>query len=89
MCGDIWILTHKVTINLSFNSQLRRIIQIGPVYIESSFKATYFIRERCKKKGKKLTNVSFMYVCEAENGEMLVCFLFSPNNSLIDNSLSE
>ena len=33
-------LTHKVTINLSFNSQLRRIIQIGPVcYIESSFKA--------------------------------------------------
>ena len=47
-------------------------------------------RERCKKKlKKKLTNVSFMYVCVAENGEMLVFFLFSPNNSLIDNSLSE
>ena len=44
-----------------------------------------------KKKGKKkLTNVSFMYVCVAENGEMLVFFLvFFPNNSLIDNSLSE
>ena len=34
------------------------------------------IRERCTK--KKLTNVSFMYVCVAENGEMLVFFLFSP-----------
>ena len=43
-----------------------------------------------KKKGKKLTNVSFMYVCVAGNGEMLVFFfVFSPNNSLIDNSLSE
>ena len=30
------------------------------------------------KKRKKLTNVSFMYVCVAGNGEMLV---FSPNNS--------
>ena len=43
-----------------------------------------------KKKEKKLTNVSFMYVCVAGNGEMLVFFfVFSPNNSLIDNSLSE
>ena len=51
-----------------------------------------WFRERCKikKLKKKLTNVSFMYVCVAENGEMLVFFLvFSPNNSLIDNSLSE
>ena len=35
-----------------------------------------------KKEGKKLTSVSFMYVCVAGNGEMLVfpspCF---PNNS--------
>ena len=48
--------------------------------------------ERCKKKilNKKLTSVSFMYVCVAENGEMLVFFfVFFPNNSLIDNSLSE
>ena len=30
------------------------------------------LRERCKKKEKKLTNVSFMYVCVAGNGEMLV-----------------
>ena len=38
-----------------------------------------------KKRGKKLTSVSFMYVCVAGNGEMLVFFfLFSPNNSLID-----
>ena len=38
-----------------------------------------------KKKAKTLTNVSFMYVCVAGNGEMLVFFLvFSPNNSLID-----
>ena len=33
------------------------------------------IRERCKK---KLTNVSFMYVCVAGNGEMLVFFSFFP-----------
>ena len=46
--------------------------------------------EGAKKEGKKLTNVSFMYVCVAGNGEMLVFFfVFSPNNSLIDNSLSE
>ena len=32
-----------------------------------------------KKKGKKLTSVSFMYVCVAGNGEMLVFFfLFFP-----------
>ena len=38
--------------------------------------------EGAKKEGKKLTNVSFMYVCVAGNGEMLVFFfLFSPNNS--------
>ena len=40
-----------------------------------------WLRERCKKKNlkKKLTNVSFMYVCVAENGEMLVFFsFFSP-----------
>ena len=30
-----------------------------------------------KKEGKKLTNVSFMYVCVAENGEMFFSF-FSP-----------
>ena len=30
-----------------------------------------------KKKGKKLTNVSFMYVCVGENVEMLV-FSFFP-----------
>ena len=36
------------------------------------------VRERCKKKKlkKKLTSVSFMYVCVAENGEMLVFFSF-------------
>ena len=46
--------------------------------------------QKKKLKKKKLTNVSFMYVCVAENGEMLVFFLvFFPNNSLIDNSLSE
>ena len=34
------------------------------------------LRERCKKKGeKKLTSVSFMYVCVAGNSEMLVFFL--------------
>ena len=36
----------------------------------------YQLRERFKKKKlkKKLTNVSFMYVCVAGNGEMLVFF---------------
>ena len=31
-----------------------------------------------KKLKKKLTNVSFMYVCVAENGEMLVFSSFFP-----------
>ena len=40
----------------------------------------YNLRERFKKKNwkKKLTNVSFMYVCVAGNGEMLVFFSFFP-----------
>ena len=34
---------------------------------------TNYVRERCKqKRKKKLTSVSFMYVCVAGNGEMLV-----------------
>ena len=38
------------------------------------------LRERfkIKKLEKKLTNVSFMYVCVAGNGEMLVFFSFFP-----------
>ena len=36
------------------------------------------VRERCKKKEKKLTNVSFMYVCVAGNGEIVVFFPFLP-----------
>ena len=38
----------------------------------------FCLRERCKKKNeeKKLTSVSFMYVCVAENGELLVYFFF-------------
>ena len=40
---------------------------------------TIMIRERCKKKREKnLTSVSFMYVCVAGNGEMLVFFSFFP-----------
>ena len=36
-------------------------------------------RERCKRKGeKKLTSVSFMYVCVDGNGEMLVFSPFFP-----------
>ena len=43
-----------------------------------------------KEKEKKLTSVSFMYVCVAGDGEMLVFFLpFFPNTSSIVNSLSE
>ena len=34
------------------------------------------------KRKKKLTSVSFMYVCVAGNGEMLGFFPFFPNNSL-------
>ena len=37
-----------------------------------------YLRERCKKRGGKLTNVSFMYVCVAGNVEMLVFFSFFP-----------
>ena len=43
------------------------------------------LRERCKKKHKKLTNFS-LYVCmSAENSKMLVFYVFSPNSSLKDN----
>ena len=53
----------------------------------------YCVKGKVQKKKieeKKLTSVSFMYVCVAENGEMLVIFsFFCPNNSLTDNSLSE
>ena len=42
-------------------------------------KSAKYIRERFKAKfEKKLTNVSFMYVCVAGNGEMLVFFSFFP-----------
>ena len=34
------------------------------------------LRECAKKKEKKLTSVSFMYVCVAENAELLVPFIF-------------
>ena len=56
-----------------------------------SFSSYRMFRERCTKKRKqKLTNVSFMYVCVAENCEMLVFFfLFSPTIVWIDNYLSE
>ena len=38
-----------------------------------------FLGKGSKKKiEKKLTNVSFMYVCVAGNGEMLVFFSFFP-----------
>ena len=38
-----------------------------------------YIGKGAKKKEKKLTSVSFMYVCVAGNGEMLVfSLLFSP-----------
>ena len=46
----------------------------------SSSKKLYFSKGKVQKKGeKKLTSVSFMYVCVAENGEMLGFFsFFSP-----------
>ena len=43
-----------------------------------------------KKRETKLTNVSFMYVCVAENCEMLVFFpFFSSTIVQMDNYLSE
>ena len=55
-------------------------IQINLLQNPCQFIHTVLIRERCKKKKeKKVTSVSFMYVCVAGNGEMLVFFLlFSP-----------
>ena len=51
------------------------------------------VRERFKKKNskKKLTNVSFVCVCVGRKWSNVSFFLefFSPNYSLIDNSLSE
>ena len=47
---------------------------------DQNLQTRFNVRERCKKKNlnKKLTSVSFMYVCVAENGEMLVFFSFLP-----------
>ena len=54
------------------------------------YRVSYKRKVQKKEEEKKLTSVSFMYVCVAGNGEMLFFFLlFFPNNSLIDNSLSE
>ena len=39
---------------------------------------TTVLGKGAKKRGKKLTSVSFMYVCVAGNGEMLVFFSFLP-----------
>ena len=59
MCfGDIWVLTHRVTINLSFNSQPRQIIQKGLVNIQSSLKAKYFI----EKDKKETHRSSHLYI---------------------------
>ena len=46
---------------------------------EKSWHPSYTKGKGQKKKEKKLTSVSFMYVCVAGNGEMLVFFsFFSP-----------
>ena len=60
-------------------------------YVGSISRVSVEVGERCEEKNlKKKLSVSFMYVCVAENGEMLVIFSYLfPNNSLIDNSLSE
>ena len=51
-------------------------MDIGRMWFPSS-DICNIVRERfkIKKLKKKLTNVSFMYVCVAGNGEMLVFFL--------------
>ena len=46
--------------------------------MQNSKKAGLRERFKIKKLKKKLTNVSFMYVCVAGNGEMLVFFSFFP-----------
>ena len=61
---------------------------IWPVQKEKKQLKAYKIQTKiilgkgAKKKEKKLTSVSFMYVCVAGNGEMLVFFSFFPYNSL-------
>ena len=68
------------SVNCTTSNVFRALMLVTPLLLGKGSK---------KKLKKKLTNVSFMYVCVAGNGEMLVFFVFSPNNSLIDNSLSE
>ena len=62
---------------IKINSQSLEDTQVG----YTSQKSTLGKVQKNKKK-KKLTNISFMYVCVAGNGEMLVYFSFFPNNSL-------
>ena len=63
-----------------FDLPIYQLKQTGAVGIKHSKIYPYSLRERFKKKKlkKKLTNVSFMYVCVAGNGEMLVFFSFFP-----------
>ena len=46
----------------------------GTTCIGSNFGHQVVLGKGAKKRRKKLTNVSFMYVCVAGNGEMLVFF---------------
>ena len=63
-----------VLIYLNINLTQLRLLKLGS-----------YIRGRCKKNIKKLTNVS-LYVCmSAENSKMLVFYVFFPNSSLKDN----
>ena len=49
------------------------------IYISDIYLLCYVkLGKGAKKIEKKLTNVSFMYVCVAGNGEMLVFFSFFP-----------
>ena len=55
-------------------------ICVSHFHFDNFWPSVTSVRERfkIKKLKKKLTNVSFMYVCVAGNGEMLVFFSFFP-----------
>ena len=55
--------------------QINTFFKSGEIHFSESEKLNQ-VGEGAKKKEKKLTNVSFMYVCVARNGEMLVFFSF-------------
>ena len=53
-------------------------MHVEPTHLFGALYIYFTLGKGAKKRRKKLTSVSFMYVCVAGNGEMLFFFSFFP-----------